>query len=149
MQDEFVRSSNGLFSSNRQISYHMAEKDLPETTELLIDLYQKYNILPREIGGYDLTLMRNHKSRGDQLNDGLCFIKVGSRRYASVRPMLCYQDNKSLLFKHRLIWDIISGKSHTAIATALGQTYNLPNGRKISKFESATRTRSNQIRFFF
>ena len=139
-QKEFVRDSNGQFSSNMQRSYHMSEADFPANTEALIDMYQSYGILPQVIDGYNLNIIRGHKRHGDSLNDGLCFIKSGSRLYASVRPMLCYQDKKSLLFKHRLIWDIMSGKSHTAIATALGQTYNL-RGRKISNFQTVTKTR--------
>ncbi len=135
----------GQYASFLDREINMSAADLPQTFEQIVSLYQEYNILPCQINGYNLELKHGNKRYGDKLNGNLCFLKVGSRSYASIRPTLCYQDNSDLLHTHKLVWDIMNEKSHTSIATSMGKTYLLPNGRKISNFQEVTKVRSNNL----
>ena len=120
-------------------------KTLPESTEELIFFYQDMRILPVEFGGCELELMSDNEYYGDRLNDNLTFKKVACpthmTRYMSIRPILGYQDNLSMLQVHSILLEICEGISHSQIANGQGWVYISASKGKRAQIKSITRLR--------
>ena len=141
-----TRESNihGQFVCSSSRTTVTSSKSSPESTEELIFLYQENGILPLAIDGYNLELMSENKYYGDRLNGNLTFKNIAcdpnTTRYMSIRPILSYQDNLSMLQVHSILLEICEGFSHSQIANGQGWVHISEKGKR-AKTQPITRLR--------
>jgi hypothetical protein len=138
-----IRNSSGQFVGQPKKAQSTRSIDLPTSNKEVIELYQRYQILPKEKRGIKLTLKQTDGRRGDKINNGWTFHVPGTKTYPSVRPYLQQQDKLPLVLTHRIIYRLLLKASHQAIAQELGWQYVNANDNIITNTAPITRLRSN------